>query len=300
MKASNYQTLLESMYEGVYYVDLDRKIKYWSKGAEIITGYSCVEALGRQCSRNFLAHTSLNGVDYCTSDCLMRNTLISGSYLKTEAYLIHKNGKKVHVSLRISPMFDNKGKISGATHIFTNNEAYLNLRPDEIKRNYELYYDPLTDLPTRYNTELTLKTKIEEFRRYQWQFAIYLMEIDDFEELKKTYDKEVVDSFIMKFSKLIRKDIRPFDILGRWDENKFLVIMVNVHEKEMRMLGERMRQLIEKTAFKTENTSQRITFSQGSVLISKEITSEKLIEKLEELLRKSVDASGNKATYKVY
>ncbi len=140
MKTSNYQTLLENLYEGVYYVDLDRKIKYWSKGAEIITGYSSVEALGRQCSKKFLAHSSLEGTDYCDSGCLMRNSLATGSYFKTEAYMTHKNGKKIHVSLRISPMFDNKGKIAGATHIFTNNETYLSLRPDEIKRNYNLYY----------------------------------------------------------------------------------------------------------------------------------------------------------------
>jgi len=300
MKASNYQTLLDNLYEGVYYVDRDRKIKFWSKGAEIITGYKSTEILGKQCSDKFLSHTSLEGVSFCRSSCLMRNTIATGSYNKAEAYLRHKDGHDVRVSLRISPMFDSKGKVVGATHIFTNNELYLSSRPDEIKRNLVLYYDDLTKLPSRYNTELILKTKIEEFRRYHWHFATYLIEIDDFEKLRKSYSKDEVNGFTVQFSDLIKKDIRPFDIVGRWAENQFLVIMVNVDKKAMLMLGERMRKLIEETPFKVNETTDNLTLSQGCALIGENISNDVLITKLENLLGSSISAGGNQLTHYVY
>lgn len=301
MVTSNYQTLLENLYEGVYYVDLDRKIKYWSKGAEIITGYSSSDVLGKQCSDKFLAHTTLDGKKLCKSGCLMRNTLATGIYFKTEAYLRHKDGKTVHISVRISPMFDAKGIIVGAAHIFTNNETYLSSRPNEIKKKFELYYDPLTELPSRYNTELILKTKTEEFRRYHWHFATFMLQLDNYEHLKKIYNnKSTTDGFIKHFSSLIKKDVRPFDILGRWSENQFLVIMINVKKKAMLMLGERMRALIENSDFKAGKASIKLTFSQSSVLIGNDVSNEELIEKLEELLKKSIEAGGNRSSYHVF
>ncbi len=37
--------LLDEMFDGVYFVDLDRKITYWNKGAERITGYIETDSL---------------------------------------------------------------------------------------------------------------------------------------------------------------------------------------------------------------------------------------------------------------
>ena len=34
-----YRELLDNLNDGVYFVDRDRRITYWSKGAERITGY---------------------------------------------------------------------------------------------------------------------------------------------------------------------------------------------------------------------------------------------------------------------
>ena len=44
------KTILENLYDGVYFVDGDRKILYWNKGAEGITGYTNSEVIGKRCS----------------------------------------------------------------------------------------------------------------------------------------------------------------------------------------------------------------------------------------------------------
>ena len=43
-----YKTLLENLYDGVYYVDLDQKISFWNSAAERITGFSAEEVTGRK------------------------------------------------------------------------------------------------------------------------------------------------------------------------------------------------------------------------------------------------------------
>ena len=49
-----YRTLLDNTYEGIYFVDAARKITFWNKGAERITGFTAAEVIGSFCYDNIL------------------------------------------------------------------------------------------------------------------------------------------------------------------------------------------------------------------------------------------------------
>ena len=51
-----YRRVLESAYDGIYVTDLSRKILYWNRGAERLTGFTAEEVVGRSCSDNILVH----------------------------------------------------------------------------------------------------------------------------------------------------------------------------------------------------------------------------------------------------
>lgn len=51
-----FRVLLDDLFEGVYFVDLDGRIVYWNKAAERITGYRGSEIMGRRCSDGILCH----------------------------------------------------------------------------------------------------------------------------------------------------------------------------------------------------------------------------------------------------
>jgi diguanylate cyclase (GGDEF)-like protein len=195
-------------------------------------------------------------------------------------------------------MFDSEGNIIGVAHIFTNNEAYIT--KTKTRKNYEVYFDLLTDFPSRYNSEIILKNKIEEFRRYKWPFAVFLVEIDHFDELCGKFDKKVFSDLIKQFSNLLKHDVRPFDIIGRWSENQFLVILINVKKEVMMMLGERMRKLIELTDFKSSDYEVKMTISQGGVLVGKAISFQEIHKKLNKLIKDSQDAGGNNSSFYVF
>ena len=48
--SSFHEKLLDGIFDGVYFVDVERKITYWNRGAERLTGYSAGEAVGRHCT----------------------------------------------------------------------------------------------------------------------------------------------------------------------------------------------------------------------------------------------------------
>ncbi|NTU43055.1 MAG: PAS domain S-box protein, partial [Nitrospirales bacterium] len=41
-----HQDILESILDAVYVVDTNRKITFWNKGAELLTGYSLAQVKG--------------------------------------------------------------------------------------------------------------------------------------------------------------------------------------------------------------------------------------------------------------
>ena len=41
-----FEKLLESLYDGLYFVDANRRILYWNRGAELLTGYKQEDVVG--------------------------------------------------------------------------------------------------------------------------------------------------------------------------------------------------------------------------------------------------------------
>ncbi len=65
MSGNFYKEILDNLYEGVYFIDKDRKITYWNNGAEKITGYKSSDVVGFRCCDNILNHTNDLGVKLC-------------------------------------------------------------------------------------------------------------------------------------------------------------------------------------------------------------------------------------------
>ena len=62
-----YLSILNHIQDGVYYVDVHRKIEFWNKGAEQITGYKADEIVGQDCPS-----TKLNHIDEFAITCASR------------------------------------------------------------------------------------------------------------------------------------------------------------------------------------------------------------------------------------
>ena len=56
-----YRELLDSVTDGIYFIDPHRRITFWNKSAETITGYTAEEMIGSSCSDNKLVHVPGRG-----------------------------------------------------------------------------------------------------------------------------------------------------------------------------------------------------------------------------------------------
>jgi PAS domain S-box-containing protein len=117
----DFSHLVDSLSEGVYVVDTSRKIVYWSKGAERITGWKAEEVVGTFCSDGVLEHLDVAGHRLCHNDfCPLQRAMTAGREQKTGTvvYSLTKSGKRVPVEVTTVPYYDNAGSLIGGIEVF--------------------------------------------------------------------------------------------------------------------------------------------------------------------------------------
>ena len=167
-----YQEVLNNLYEGVYFLDTDRTISFWNQGAERITGYVAPEVMGRPCADDILCHVDQEGTSLCQEDCPAARTLEDGQAREADVFLLHRNGHRVPVRIRVAPILDAAGRIIGAVEVFADNSS-----PETLRQRIDLLekltgLDPLTQLPNRRRLEEEIQARLAETKRYGLTFGI--------------------------------------------------------------------------------------------------------------------------------
>jgi len=117
-----YERLMEGISDGVHLMDRDRVIRYWNHGAERITGFNRDEVIGTACRDNVLMHVDDTGTSLCRAEyCPALATIMDGQEREAEVYLHHKDGYRLPVIARISPIRDDSGNITGAVEVCSDN-----------------------------------------------------------------------------------------------------------------------------------------------------------------------------------
>ena len=261
-----YKRILDSLYDGVYLVDLDRRITYWNWGAERITGYRPDEAVGRRCQDNFLVHVDDRGNSLCLNGCPLSWTMANGQPQETEVYLQHKDGYRVPISVRATPIRDGTGRVVGAVEVFSDNSRIAAMTDLNKELRQLSLLDPLTEVGNRRFLEQQLMARLNEQERYGWRVGVLFVDVDRFKEINDRNDHIVGDRAIRMVARTLANGIRSFDIVGRWGGDEFVVLIVNVDEEQLHTVSEKLRRLIENSGFAEGGETIRVTVSVGGVL----------------------------------
>jgi two-component system cell cycle response regulator len=113
-----YQVVLDGLQTGVYVVDRNRRIRFWNEGAEQITGYLRQDVVGRFLRDHLLA--TGNDVKNFDSDPddPVNVALRDGKPSIMDVSILHKNGYRVPIVLRILPIRNSRGAVVGAAESY--------------------------------------------------------------------------------------------------------------------------------------------------------------------------------------
>ena len=291
-----YKSLLDNLYDGVYFVDSTRTITYWNRGAERISGFSAAEVLGRRCADNLLMHVDEDGAQLCVCGCPLASTLTDGQDREAEVFLHHKDGHRVPVCIRIAPMRDASGRISGAVEIFTDNTVQRESREELRALKQMSLADPLTGLGNRRAATLDFEHKLKCLRHFKVPFGLLFADIDGFKDVNLSYDRETGDRVLVMVAKTLTGALRGIDKLSRWDGEEFVALVPGVDTDTFFNIAERMRKLVESSALPTPDGMLRVTVSVGGSMALPTDTLESLMVRAGAMTHLSKCAGRNRTT----
>lgn len=285
--------ILDSLNDGLYLVDLNRKIIFWNKAAERITGYSSAEVVGTYCADNILTHIDDKGNNLCLGLCPLAKSIADGETRSAELFLHHRSGGRMPVSVRVSSLTDQEGKVIGGVELFTDISHYNSLKM-RMKELEELaLIDNLTRLSNRNCLEREFSLRLEEFKRAGIPFGIIFIDIDHFKTFNDTYGHDTGDEVLKYVADTLIKNSRPFDAVGRWGGEEFLVVVRNVDGNSLEKIGDRFRILVENSYLISGAQKLSVTISLGATLFKPEDNLSSLIKRADELLYRSKKSGRN-------
>lgn len=291
-----YKGLLDNLYDGVYFVNRDREIFYWNRGAERITGYSEKEVVGSHCWDNILMHVDKDGNSLCRTGCPLIKVITSGTEIEADVFLSHKDGHRIPVSVRAAPITGGGGRIIGAVELFSDiSEKIAALQMVEELQD-KVFLDPLTDLANRRYVEMNLLVKGNELSRYNWQFGVIMMDIDHFKDVNDQFGHDVGDETLRMIARTLIYSSRSTDIVGRWGGEEFIAVIANTNEQRVHEIAERYRTLVERSGLPLGDRVINITISIGATLSRPGESTDATIKRADKLLYKSKRDGRNRVT----
>jgi len=281
-----YLNIINNLRDGIYFVDTERRILFWNKAAERITGYTADEIVGKHCPQTLLSHIDENGRPLCVVGCPLFASLADGKQRQDRVFVRHRDGYRIPIYVNIIPITKD-GKITGAVEVFTQDSPTV-YNDDLVEKLSNIaMHDTLTKLPNRRYLESFMNYKLEEFQRFGRLFAVLFADMDNFSRFNNEYGHDVGDAVLRNIGASIKRSVRRNDLVGRWGGEEFLGIYSIASEDDLQILGEKFRSLVLNTDVFHNNKKLHVTVSAGITAIKQGESLSAIIERADALMYQS-------------
>jgi diguanylate cyclase (GGDEF)-like protein len=143
----------------------------------------------------------------------------------------------------------------------------VDLQADLLRAREELRErankDLLTMLPNRSAIHSALEQEIARCHRDQRSVGVILLDIDHFKKINDTYGHFAGDAVLRETASRLRTGMRPYDQVGRYGGEEFLVVLPNCDLDKAYMQADRMRLRLQSSPMVVEGSDLRVSASFG-------------------------------------
>jgi diguanylate cyclase (GGDEF)-like protein len=130
---------------------------------------------------------------------------------------------------------------------------------------HQALHDALTGTFNRRAILETLGREISRARRENGTLSIGMLDIDFFKKINDTHGHQVGDEVLVGFVRTVRRNLREYDITGRYGGEEFLVIAPGRQDEPFECVYERVRRQVADTPLETSAGPISVTVSIGTV-----------------------------------
>jgi PAS domain S-box-containing protein len=217
-----YRSVLEDLPVGVYVVDRERRVRFWNRGAEHLTGHLAHEAMGQDSTGRLLTPCDRKGHALRGEHCPVTATLTNGRAQQFFAFYLHKNGHRVAVSVRTRAILEHGDVIVGAMVLFEEGFAF---REDSSGPPMYGHLDPETGIPSHPLTRAVLNECMAGMAQSRHGFGVLRVRVLGLDEFRSKHGIQSALPFLRAAAHTLRHSLDPENFVGRWGEDEFIVVL---------------------------------------------------------------------------
>ncbi len=168
-----------------------------------------------------------------------------------------------------------RSEVGYLTEVFNDMVARLRQGREELaainktlrKKNKELHElsitDSLTGLYNRKHLMETLDNEVARSERHKHDFAVLVVDIDDFKEYNDTYGHLAGDEVLSRLGSVFKKSVRSCDYVARYGGEEFILVLPEIGPQDGVKAAERIRKKVVKEKFAGDGKPIQVTVSVG-------------------------------------
>ncbi|MFH0989058.1 MAG: sensor domain-containing diguanylate cyclase [bacterium] len=166
----------------------------------------------------------------------------------------------------------------------------------DMVNNYVLM-DETTGVAARKYFMTRVQEEVVRAADYNQDLSMVMIAVDSINEHLNRYGKDGFEFVLQNVGRMISASIRQYDLVGRFDYNRFGVMLINTTAKDAQIWAEKLRKNIASNVINIELRSFSVTVSIGICGAASNSSDIELLENASLVLRKAIEAGGNVVRY---
>ncbi|RJP50314.1 MAG: diguanylate cyclase [Anaerolineaceae bacterium] len=187
-----------------------------------------------------------------------------------------------------------KNRIAIAERIISLTSSLATAR-DQLENH--AVFDSLTGFMNRAAFLRQSAGELERSRRASLPLSLIALDVDNFKVINDTFGNETGDEILKVVSRTIREKSRPYDTIGRWTGDEFVIALPGVIGADAEKVAERVIAGVRGTRIEVpDEATVNVKISAGIASISRITTSievEPLIQHARQAVTRAKEAGGN-------
>jgi diguanylate cyclase (GGDEF)-like protein len=157
--------------------------------------------------------------------------------------------------------------------------------------------DFLTKLYNKRALDELMAIKEAEFERYEHNFSVVMFDLDLFKHVNDIYGHDAGDAVLSAFAKILKKECRAVDVVGRFGGEEFLAILSETNSLGGFIFAEKVRKHVQKAKFMYKGKRIKVTVSGGVSDRKKHVSLQAALNSADEYLYKAKKDGRNQIAY---
>ncbi len=160
--------------------------------------------------------------------------------------------------------------------------------------------DALTGLNNRRQFEIRLKQEYASAKRQKHSLCAMMIDIDFFKSINDTYGHAIGDKVLKSVAKIIKEQLREYDIPSRYGGEEFCILLPQTKIEEANIVAQRLRTAVEKSVVEVSNEKEsqnkkiNVTISIGLSQLNKTDIADDLYKRADRALYEAKERGRNR------